>query len=110
VIAEEVALSLAFILGVVYNGIIALRRKYRPRERNLVAIEVIIGVMAVLLLGSFVRADRHYVWHFGGATGMLNNGQSAAWIFFRLFCFAGLPMVAGSIWRSLAEIVKPGSD
>lgn len=103
-IKEEVVFALAFIMGVAYNAIIALRRRRWPGDSNLIVFEVVIGVIAVLLLGSFIRADRHYIWHFGSADFELTNGQSAAWIFFRLFCFAGIPMVAGSLYRGLTVI------
>lgn len=99
--ADDAAVGLAFIFGVAYNGLIDWLHRRNNGDRGLVALEVVVGVMGVLLISSLIDADKHYAI----GSHILTNGQSAAWIVLRCFFGAGIPMFAGSVYRSVQEIV-----
>lgn len=99
-ISDNQAVALAFLFGVAYNALIAWFRSRGDIRTAPVALEVVVGVMSVLLIASLIRADKHYAW----GDVVLTNGQSAAWIVLRCFVGAGIPMVAGSIWRQVKNL------
>lgn len=100
-ISDDAAVGVAFIFGVAYNELIGWLHRQKWWGADLVAIEVVVGVLGVLLISSLINADKHYAIN----SHVLTNGQSAAWIVLRCFVGAGIPMFAGSIYRS-AQVLE----
>jgi hypothetical protein len=99
-VTDDAAIGVAFIFGVVYNALIGWLHRRNGGDRGLVALEVVLGVLGVLAIASFIHADKHYAI----GNHVLSNGQSAVWIVLRCFVGAGIPMFAGSVYRSVEEL------
>jgi len=99
-LTDDAAMGVAFIFGLVYNGLIGWLHRRNGGDRGMVALEVVVGVLGVLVIASLINANRHY------AIGdyILTNGQSAAWIVLRCFVGAGIPMFFGSVYRAVQDI------
>lgn len=93
-------MAVAFIFGVGYNGLIGWLHCRNGGDRGLVALEVVLGVLGVLLISSLINADKHYAI----GSHVMTNGQSAAWIVLRCFVGAGIPMFAGSVYRTVQAL------
>lgn len=97
---DDAAVGAAFVFGVAYNELIGWLHRQKWWGANLVAVEVVVGVLGVLLISSLIDANKHYAID----SHVLTNGQSAAWIVLRCFVGAGIPMFAGSVYRTVQAL------
>lgn len=97
------ACLLLFCVCVGYNWLISRVINKNP-QHGLTSLWVVAGVLGVLLVGALVNdLDTQYLY-WPDTVFPLSHSQLAAWLFLRLFAAAGLPMVAGSLWRYLRSL------
>lgn len=93
---ELQALVAQLLFGLVYNRVIG-----RGFLRDLVSIQVVLGIMGVLVIAAHVRDDTMMRLAVNGVP--LSNAQHAAWFLFKQLAAAGLPMVSGSLRRQWGQ-------
>lgn len=102
--SEIQALLLALVFGIVYNWLIT-RWDKAPYKNSFIAIFVVIGVAATLIISALVTrlpiARLQITWR--DEVIVLSSAQNAAWYEFKFFCMAGLPMFFGALWRHASQ-------
>lgn len=97
---------LLFAACFAYNLLLS-RCVKRDAQHGMTALWVVGGVLLVLIVAATIpdtQVARQAIC-FNGTEIILSNAQHAAWLMFKLFCFAGFPMVLGSFYRHWTRIM-----